>query len=163
MVLQGPNYWDIAGDCMQIVLCLLILVFFIRNRVQKKSQVFKRTKNPGGRSFNEQVLTQTVQQQIDQAFNNIMDTLNTERENLESILGINPKRGENIGISKMQPISQMSKIAIRHQKTNETAGSDQRREKVVKLSAKGLDARQISGELKIPISEVELILSLQKN
>ena len=32
MVFQMPQYWDVAIDGIQIVLCLLILVCLIRNR-----------------------------------------------------------------------------------------------------------------------------------
>ena len=36
MVFQVPQNWDIAIDGFQILLCLLILGFFIKNRVINK-------------------------------------------------------------------------------------------------------------------------------
>ena len=162
MVSQGPYFWDIAGDCLQIILCLLILFFFIRNRLNQKRSVSKETIKDVGKSFNEQVITQTVQQQIDQAFTNITESLTVERENLESVLGLNHESSEDVAISKMQSISQRPNSLVSRRIYDETAGSDRRHEKILKFSARGLSARKISDELKIPMSEVELILSLQK-
>ena len=43
------------------------------------------------------------------------------------------------------------------------AGNDQLYEQIEKLARKGLSARQISEDLKTPLGEVELVLSLRSN
>jgi DNA-binding NarL/FixJ family response regulator len=44
----------------------------------------------------------------------------------------------------------------------ETTGSGERQTRVQKLASRGMSIKQISEELKTPLGEVELILSLQK-
>ena len=46
--------------------------------------------------------------------------------------------------------------------SDEKVGDSRQNEKIHKYAAKGLSVRKISDELRIPISEVELILSLEK-
>lgn len=162
MVLQGPDFWDVAGDCLQIILCLFALFFFIRIWLNQKRSVSKETVKNVGKSFNEQVFTQTVQQQIDQAFTNIMESLTVERKNLESVLGLNHVSSEDVGMAKKQSISQMPNSLVNSRVSDETVGDSRQNEKIHKYAAKGLSARKISDELRIPISEVELILSLEK-
>ena len=45
----------------------------------------------------------------------------------------------------------------------ETTGSGERQTRIQKLASRGMSTKQISEELKTPLGEVELILSLQKN
>jgi len=50
-----------------------------------------KTKNGAEQSFNAQVFNITVQQQVNQAFANIIETVAAERNCLKSVLGVNPK------------------------------------------------------------------------
>jgi hypothetical protein len=56
----------------------------------------------------------------------------------------------------------MRQHPVKNPVSGETASGDQRHEKIRKFSARGLSARKISNELKIPLNEVELVLSLQQ-
>ena len=113
-------------------------------------------------SFNAHVFNITVQQQVNQAFTNIIGTIVTERNGLESVLGPNPLSSEDDDISKVQSNSQFPHSPDNHRISDDRTASTGRHDKVRKFSAKGLNARKISEELKIPMSEVELVLSLQK-
>ena len=162
MVFRVPQFWDIAGDGFQILLCLLILGFFIKNRVIHQKYAGNKSKNGVGQSFNAHVFNITVQQHVNQAFSNIIGTIAAERNGLESVLGSNSLIGEVNNISKVQSHSQLPHSPNNNRISVNRTASAGRHDKVRKYSAKGLNARKISEELKIPISEVELVLSLQK-
>ena len=162
MVSHGLHFWDIAGDLVQIFLCLTILFFFIRNRHNQKITRSKKTINQPGESFNQQVFTQAVEQQIDQTFTNIMESLTAERDNLESLLGIKHQTGKDAEASNQRSGSRMRQHPVKNPVSRDLASDDQRHEKIRKFSARGLSARKISNELKIPLNEVELVLSLQQ-
>jgi hypothetical protein len=162
MVFQVPQFWHIAIDGFQILLCLLMLGFFIKNRVNHKKYAVSKTNNGAGQSFNAHVFNITVQQQVHQAFTNIIEIIAAERNGLESVLGLNPPSSEDDDISKVQSNSQLPNSHDNHRISDDCSGSAGRHDKVRKFSAKGLNARKISEELKIPMGEVELILSLQK-
>ena len=162
MVFQVPQFWDIAGDGFQILLCLLILGFFIKNRVIHKKYAVNKSKNGTKQSFNAHVFNISVQQQVNQAFTNIIGTIAAERNFLESVLGPNSLSSKDDNISKVQSNYQLPHSPDNHRVSDDRTASAGRHDKVRKFSAKGLNARKISEELKIPISEVELVLSLQE-
>jgi len=162
MVFDVPQYWDMAVDGIQIVLCLLILLFLIRNRRSHKSSALEATLRESGKKFDVQFLAQTIKQQLDQAFANISDTMEAERVNLESFLSFS-RTGRETALRHgdyppasvspsspniSSPADGMSQIDLLHQQ-------------IKQLSAKGLNARQIAEELKTPLCEVELIISLK--
>jgi len=162
MVFQVAQFWDILSDGFQIILCLLILGFLIKNRaIHKKFAINKMIKG-AEHSFNKHVFNTTVQQLVNHAFTNITDTIAAERTDLERLLGQNPLGSEDDDISKSQYDCQLKNTLDNHLRSddhNDLAGCH---EKVKRFSAKGLNARKISEKLKIPLGEVELILSLQK-
>jgi len=162
MVFQVPQFWDMAGDGLQIFLYLTILFFFIKNRAIHKKYAVSKTKNGAEQSFNAQVFNITVQKQVNQAFTHIIETIAAERNCLESVLGLNPLSNTGDDISQMQSNSQLPNGHDNNPISEDRIGSAGRHDKVRKFSAKGLSVRKISEELKFPVSEVELILSLQK-
>ena len=162
MVFQVPQFWDMAGDGLQIFLYFMIVFFFIKNRAIHKKYAVSKTKNGAEQSFKAQVFNITVQQQVNQAFANIIETVAAERNCLKSVLGVNPLSSEGDDSSKVQSNSQLPNSHDKNPISDDQNGSAGRHDIVRKFSAKGLSVRKISEELKFPISEVELILSLQK-
>ena len=162
MVFQVPEFWGIAGDSFQIFLYLLMLGFFVRNRAIHKKHTVNKTKNVTGKSFNAHVFNITVQQQVDHAFANIIETIAVERNGLESVLRLNPSGQDEDDIYKAQSNFQLTPSPDKLRIKEDRSGSERRYDKVRKLSAKGLNARKISEELNIPMGEVELVLSLQQ-
>jgi hypothetical protein len=162
MVFQVPQFWDMASDGLQIFLYLTILFFFIKNRAIHKKYAVNKTKNGAGQSFNAQVFNITVQKQVNQAFTNIIETIAAERNCLKSVLGLNPLSGEADDISQVQSNSQLPNSHDKNPISDDRTGSAGRHDIVRKFSDKGLSVRKISEELKFPMSEVELILSLHK-
>ena len=161
MAFQMTQYWDVAIDGIQILLCVLILLFLIRSRSKQKRSASQEASGKSGPSFNGEIFTQTLRQQVDQAFANIADTIAVEQRNLYKVLSSSGHGKEVYGILQYQSLrhpasgQEISTIA------NHGSDSDQLHEQIQKLAVKGLSARQISDELKTPLGEVELVLSLR--
>jgi len=160
MVFQVPQFWNLAGDGFQILLCLLMLSFFIKNRIIQKKSALNITKSATGQSFNTHIFSITVEQQLNQVFTNIIENIRAERKGLESVLGLNPPNHQDEDISMVPANTQLSDLNAKQRLTDDRIGSAGRCDKIRKLAAKGLTAKKISKELKISMSEVELILSL---
>ena len=161
MVFQVPQYWDMAVDGIQIILCLLILLFLIRNRRKHKSSALEEAIRDSAKSFDVQVLSQTIKQQIDQAFANIADTLAAERHNLESLLPFKRQSHASFRIPDSPSAALRPKSCEISAVSDGMSQIDELYQRIQKLADKGMSARQISDELKTPLGEVELILSLK--
>jgi hypothetical protein len=163
MVFNVSQYWDVAIDGLQIVLCLLILVLIIRGRRKKRQSLPGAGFRGSGQNFNFQIHIQTLKHQIDQAFTNITDTIATEQGNLDNALANGGHVNEPLGIYQYQ--SQVHRPAAKDISTIATGetGSDQLYEQIEKLARKGMSPRQISEDLKTPLGEVELVLSLRSD
>ncbi len=160
MVFDLVKYWEVAVDGIQIVLCLLILFFLIRNRRRKMTPEWIEAKTESGQSFNLQVLSQTINQQVELAFSNIHESIAVERRNLGNVLQLNQfNRAGRIPTENQRPpvLSKNNEILPR---SKEPAGKEEHRAQIQKLVARGMSAKQIAEELKTPMGEVELILSL---
>lgn len=163
MVFQVPQYWGAVSDGIQIILGLLILLALLRNRRKLKQSLLENGRPESGQDFNSQVFSQTIKQQIDQAFANITQAIAAEQANLDRVLSNRrPRRGTAAvpGFSDPAPMLEPAEISWI---SAENASRNDPHEQTLKLAVEGLSARQISDKLKIPIGEVELILSLQEN
>jgi len=160
MVFDLVKYWEVAVNGIQIILCLLILFFLIRNRRRKMAPEWVEAKTESGQSFNLQVLSQTINQQAELAFSNILESIAVERRNLGNVLQLNQfnHAGRLPNENQRPPVlSKNNEILPRFK---EPAGKEEHRARIQKLSARGMSAKQIAEELKTPMGEVELILSL---
>jgi hypothetical protein len=162
MVFQVHPFWDHAGNGFQIILFLLILCLYIRNRAIHKKYAVSQTNHHSGKSFNAHVFNLAVQQQVNQIFSNIIETIAAERNGLESVLGLNPLNSQNEDSSKLNSDSRLQNPHDDHRISDDRNKRAARHEKIRKLAAKGLSTTKISKGLKIPMSEVELVLSLPK-
>ena len=77
-------------------------------------------------------------------------------------MGLNPPNHQNEDISMIGANTQLSELNAKQRLTDDRIGSAGRHNKIRKLAARGLTTKKISNELKISMSEVELILSLGK-
>ena len=162
MVFQMPQYWDAAIDGVQIVLCFLILVFLIRSRKRNLESARNGATGESGQSFNVHIFTQTLKQQVDQAFANIAETIALEQRKLDKLRPIGDSGSQAYGgiaqydFGLHRPIEQEISHLAGH-----ASGSDPLHEQIQKLALKGMSARQISEKLKTPLGEIELVLSLR--
>lgn len=160
MVFQMPEYWNMAVDGIQIILCLLILLLLFHNRRKNKYSPLEAAIKDSGKSFNVQVLSQTIKQQIDQAFANIAETLAAERNKLESLLQFSRHGHDAFRLTDFPSPSPHPDSRELASVSGGMSQIDELHQGIQKLAAKGMSARQISEKLKTPLAEVELILSL---
>ncbi len=161
MVIQMPQYWDAAIDGIQIVLCFLILVFIIRSRKNSRKSAQDKAFRDSGQSFNVQIFYQTLKQQIDQAFADIAESIAAEHRRLDQALSSGVSANPRYDIAS-SPSNFHSSVNSEISPLAGTASdSDPLHEQIQKLADKGMSVRQISEELKTPLGEVELVLSLR--
>ena len=160
MVFQIPQNWDIAVDGIQIILCLLILLLVIRSRRKHRQSPLGDAIRGSGQNFKAQIITQALKQQVDQALDNIVDAIAVEQRNLDKMLAVSATGNETfsgtLNQSHLHLLTDPTASAIE----SDASSSDQLHEQIQKLAVKGKSARQISEELKTPLGEVELVLSL---
>jgi hypothetical protein len=160
MVFEILNNWKIIIDGIQIFLCLLILFYLFRIRSKKKDRVLKTTGIEPGQDFTAHVLTQTIKHQVDRAFASVIDTIVAEQECLESALKYEQLNNDAWDISEFHVRSRFSDRNESIRKSDFADTREKRLERIQDLAAGGMSTRQISEELKAPLGEVELILSL---
>ena len=161
MVFQIPQNWDVAIDGIQIILCLLILVLTIRSRRKHRQSALQNAIRESGQNFNAQIVAQALKQQVDQALANIVETIAVEQRNLDKVLTISNHGHEAHGSEEYKfHLHRTPDLAISAIES-EASGSDQLHEQIQNLAVKGKSAREISEELKTPLGEVELVLSLR--
>jgi len=151
MLFQALESWEAVIDVIQMFLILVILILFFRNRLHEKQKVFKAAKTDDTMSFNSEVFSRAMQQQLEQAFVNIIAGVRVEISNLERVLQIGQLQAEKPLEDDLQPLSHL-----------DSTGWQDRQKHIEKLSGKGMSIQHISEELKIPKAEIELILSLKE-
>lgn len=161
--LHALQNWDVLVDGIQIFLCFFVLVFFLLNRSKQKKLALEKANEERGQGFTVQVRTQTIKQQVDQAFANIFDTIAVEQSRLVSVLQISQLSDEADGISEFELPSKPSDNHEILRMSEVTAESGSRHEDIQKLADRGMSARQISEKLRTSLGEVQLILSLNKS
>jgi hypothetical protein len=161
MVFQIPRYWGVTVDGIQIVLCLIILIFLILNRKQNRKIAQDKVIGKSGQSFNMHVFTQTLNQQVDQAFVNIAEAIAVEQRKLDKVLVISDSDNRGYDISQYQTGLHRPVHPDIFPMDGDASGRDPLHEQIRKLAFKGMSARQISEDLKTPLGEVELVMSLR--
>ena len=163
MVMEMMRHWDVAVDGIQILLCFLILFFLRRNHRRKIKPDLANPKGEPVRDFNLQVFSQTIDQQVELAFTNILEVAATERRKLDRILQFQSFVHADPSSPEIRSPWLPSDGENSFQHVTETVGPSERQTRIEQLATRGMSAKQISEALKIATGEVELILSLQKN
>ena len=162
MLTELLQHWQIAVDGLQILLCLLILFFLIRNYRRKSKIDMMSANSPSNSDFNFQVFTEAIHQQVELAFTNILQVADNERRNLDKVLQFQQLKYTQSGSKQVLPPAPASHRDNTHLNMTEAARQNERQHSIRQLATRGMSARQISDELKTPLGEVELVLSLQK-
>ena len=163
MVLDLLEQYEAIVDGLQIFLCLLILFFLVRNHRRGIKPELMSPKRNSDQDFNLQVFSQTINQQVELAFTNILKVAANERRDLVKVLQLHQHIEKDDTPSEGRSPVLTSSTGYPAQSVQEIAGQGERQAHIQKLSTQGMNAKQISDELKTPLGEVELILSLQKN
>jgi hypothetical protein len=163
-----PQFFDIIMNAVQIILYMLIIVCFTKSRFLKRKYSKVREKNILNSFFDSPFYGIAVQEQVKQAFDNIVETITNERTGLENVIGINRfgKKNPYNPIASTESImhagTQLSQHTESHSIPEKSTTNTSPHDNVIKLSANGLMPKKISEDLEISIDEVELILSLHE-
>ena len=163
MGMEMMEHWEVAVDGIQILLCLLILFFLVRSHRHKMKSAMMNPKRGSDQNFNLQVFSQTIDQQVELAFTNILEVAATERRKLDRILQFQSFVHADPSSPEIRSPWLPSDGENSFQHVTETVGPSERQTRIEQLATRGMSAKQISEALKIATGEVELILSLQKN
>ena len=158
MLFQALVSWKAVIDGIQILLILVILILLLRNRTLDRQKAFKEKKTDDPPRFNAEVLTQAMQQQLEQAFANIIATVRIEISNLERVLQSGQMKSQKPSEGGLQPLARMSSPSA-----SDFSGWEDRHKHIEKLAGRGVSIQHISEEFKIPKAEIELILNLKKD
>lgn len=158
MTIHVLPYWDIIVDALQIILCGIILIILIRNKLKYKQLILKTTPNDKSADFAGEILIQSLKQQTAKTFDAILDVINQERDTLQSYYEteeidrcFSPFRMHTTASEKT--IEKMGKKI-----SADTNAADHGN--ILQLSESGLTSKQISQKVMAPREEVELVLRM---
>jgi len=100
MALQTINLWEIVLDVTQICLGGFILLCLIRNKIKYKQLFLKAPTAANSQNFNTEFIIQTIRQQADLAFTHILETIDKERQTLDTYFEL---RESQIASNKLAP------------------------------------------------------------
>jgi hypothetical protein len=162
MAIELLQHWQIVADGLEIFLCLLILFFLMRNQRRKMKPDLKPAMSQSGPDFNFQVFMETIHQQVDLAFANIRQVAANERRNFDEVLRFQQQKYTETHSKEGFPPASFAHRIDTFQTMTEPARQGERQTRIQQLATRGMSAKQISDELKTPLGEVELVMSLQK-
>ena len=84
MTIHMLPFWDIMMDALQIILCGIILIFLIRNKLKYKQLILKTTRSDKSETFESQILVQALKQQTAQTFDAILGYIDQQRHGLQA-------------------------------------------------------------------------------
>ena len=158
MAFQIFRFWEIALDGVQILLCGIILLFLIRNKLKYNQLILKASSKNNSNDFPSEIILQSLRQQTEQIFDSILHFIQQERlslKNFHDIREIKQYRSSFV----FEPENQTATIDPITAKSG--IESDSRSiDQIIALSNKGLSLTDISEKAKIPRGEVRLILRL---
>jgi hypothetical protein len=159
MELQTFHYWEIVLDVAQICLCGCIILFLILNRIKFKKLVLSAPSTQGSRPINADFVIETVRQQIELAFNHIVETIDTERRTLDEVFQ-QPEQRMATGL--LAPVSVT--YQAQHSVEKASAGEPARAvyTEIENLAGQGLSQTDISERLNVSQGEVDLVLKLKQ-
>jgi hypothetical protein len=130
MVIEMMKHWEIAVDGIQIFLCLLILFFLLRNHRRRMNPDLMNPKIESGQDFNLQVFSQSINQQVELAFTNILEVAANERRNLDKVLQFQPFKHVNHSSPEIRPQARPSHRDDSFQRGKETTGQGEHRTRI---------------------------------
>jgi len=158
MTIHMLPYWDIMMDAFQIILCGIILIFLIHNKLKYKQLILKTTPSDRSATFETEILVQSLKQQTAQTFDAILEYIDQQRDGLQAYY-------QNEETNRLSPPARLQPHAPERaiQKMSEPIRSDTNAAdhgNILQLSESGLTSKQISQKVMAPREEVELVLRM---
>jgi hypothetical protein len=154
--------WDMLADGIQVLLCGVILVCLVHNKLKYKRLLPEAPRRGAPPVFSQEVLLQTLRQQAEQALASIRAAVDAEEVNLQQFVGA-------AGVPRPVEPASAAEIPADHIPFRlgggEPAGLGTlpgRCAGLGELAAQGLTPRQIAAQTGRPAGEIELALKLQR-
>lgn len=151
--------WDLLGSGFQIALCAGILFGWIRRRAQRRSAA--QSEPAAVRPiFAQEMFLQTIRQQTELAWQNILAAVEAERDRLQRALAgaggaCHPADAETGG-------SADALAAFRWGDPEPDGSGPSRYDALEALAEQGLSSRQIADRMNRPAGEIELALKMRR-
>jgi len=151
--------WDLLGSGFQIALCAGILFGWVRRRVRQR---YAAQSEPAAVRpiFAQEVFLQTIRQQTELSWQNILAVVETERDRLQRALA-----GAGVASHTVEAESSISGDALAAFRWGdpEPDGSEPRWHAALDaLAEQGLSSRQIADRVNRPAGEIELALKMRR-
>jgi hypothetical protein len=155
--------WEVVCNAVQIVLCSLILVFLIRNKLKTKRFLAEGERRDHAIPFTQQIRLQSIRQQTELALEAILKTVQAEQLRLQQAFdGVDTcLSGASGAVDAVSADLLPFRLGEDIPSVSSGAGAG-RYAGVHGLSGEGLGAKQIAAQLQLPSGEVELALKLQR-
>jgi hypothetical protein len=150
--------WDLLGGGFQIALCAAILFAWVRRRIKRRAEA---QAEPGAVSpmFTQEVFLQTIRQQAEHAFQNILAAVEVERDRLQhawdGVGGTSASTRADTGASAD------ALVAFRWGDPDPDGTGRSRYVGLEAFLEQGLSSRQIADRMNLPAGEIELALKLR--
>ena len=155
--------WDRVSDVIQLLLCGVILACLVHNKLKHKRLLPDAALQGKPPVFSQEVLLQTLRQQTEQALAAIRAAVEVEQTKLQELLGA--AGGPCPSEERAEAGRAVENIPFRlgnADPTGPVAFGRSRYAGLPELAARGLSARQIAAQTKLPAGEIELALKLQR-
>jgi hypothetical protein len=158
MTFQMLPFWEIFSDSIQILLCAVIIIFLIHNKMKYRQLVLKSSSAKAGAAFSDEILRQQIRQQTEQTFDAIIDYISKQRLALEGICHDEEKAASQSPISINSSGSETAEDGL--VEYGDLNSNDSVYKEIIDLGNSGLDYQEISKQVNVPRGEVKLILRL---
>jgi hypothetical protein len=147
-------------DGIQILLCVLILFYLVRNRLKTNRAARANRGRTDLPDFTRVLLLEAARQQVEDALDAVVRRVEDERLRLQDVLtepGLQPQPGMREAAPPVhgRPDESTACLAAPNAELRPYGA-------IAGLSVGGLGSRQIAETLKLPVGEVELVLQLQR-
>ena len=152
--------WELLLDGVQILLCLMIFLFLVHNRIKYKRWILNAASREKAVVFSDEIRMQHLKQLAEKSFDKVVDAINQERLALQIQFESDATDSEPRA-SVLQAPDKFKSVIQDDEKSpgdNDLGNFSE----IVALAEKGLSIREISQRLNMPGGEVELILRLNK-
>lgn len=151
------EYWTIYLNTVCMIICLVTMICLVI-RIGRQKKVRRSV------SFNEEIFSRLIQEQLEDSFNRIAETITRERRFIYSWLP-KGKTGHLPGHLVNKKTIMKKPVHGRTEAPHINGGRSQHDKyaEIVKLAAEGMTIQNISEKIRVPKGEVDLFLKLLKS
>jgi len=160
MNFQILPYWGIIIDAFQILLCGIIILVLVHNKIRYKQMILNSPVNDRHTCFSNEISKQNLKQETEQIFDSILNFISQKRL---SLVNLYESQSQNFLHDAFVLDSPRSLQTFDRDKATESFNQDDSHyDLIAELGNKGLGSKDIAKRVDIPRGEVELALRLDQ-